>query len=193
MNARMDRTIARIILALLLGYCFGLLLAQVVRGNTALDSLVNNYRTSQGLRALTTSARLTELAQQRAYQIKDNFAHDFWWLDQSGCTRAWGENIMYRRPAADDPVTNAFNAFMGSAPHYANIVGSYTHQGSAVWLAPDGGQYVVQLFAKGCGGSTPPPPPPSQPTQPPPPPVVNQPPAPPPVVLPNTAMEPSSE
>lgn len=192
MNTRRDRTVARIILALLLGYILGVSLATVTRANVAMDSLVNSYRSSQGLRSLTTSPRLTDLAQRRAHQIKDNFAHDFWWISQSGCTQGWAENIMYRRPAADNPVSYAFNAFMGSPTHYANIVGDYTHLGSAVWLAPDGGQYVAQLFGKGCGGTSPPPPPAPQPTQPPAPPPVVQPPAPAPVVvhkLPDTAME----
>ena len=53
MNTRRDRTVARIILALLLGYILGVSLATVTRANVAMDSLVNSYRSSHGLRSLS--------------------------------------------------------------------------------------------------------------------------------------------
>lgn len=184
-----DRRIARLLLALALGFMLATAWASFTRANTTLDGLTNSLRQANGLAQLQTSQRLTALAQERARQIVSDFSHNFWWLDDSGCTQAWGENIMYLIPAADNPAQYAYEAFRDSPTHYANMVGDYTHQGSAVFIAANGGQYVVQLFGKGCGGSTPPPPPPPTPAPDPPQPTV-VPSAPvQPSYLPNTAME----
>lgn len=195
-----NRTLARLILAAALGFMLAFSWAAFTRANEYMDSLINQYRLANGRPALVTSPTLTALADQRAREIVTAYEHNYWWIDQSGCTQGWGENLMFRVPAADDPVLHAFNAFLASGPHDANMLGDFTHVGTAVYIGPDGGQYVVQLFGKGCGSlvTSPTETAPEQPTNPSTPvpvqnPPVGQAPQPavvsPPVQLPDTSME----
>lgn len=151
-----QRTMLRIILAFALGYMLAFSVGSFTRANTIMDGLINQSRTTNGLSALTTSSTLTALAEQRALEIKDNFAHDFWWWDASGCNGI-GENLAWRTPPAENPEQYAHNQFMASPDHHANIMGDWDLVGTAL-LIIDGAQYAVQLFGNDCGGNTVPPP-----------------------------------
>jgi len=140
---------------------FILLIASVPAGNAeaGIDGATNAYRQSLGLPAIAGSGTLTEFAQQRAQQIYSpttgaNFYHQYWWWGPSGCNGI-GENIVYRIPAADNPADYAVTAWIQSEPHRQNMIGDWDIMGSATYIAPDGGQYSVQLFGEDCGGSTP--------------------------------------
>lgn len=148
-----DRRIARLILAALLGFILAAALTTVAEGHERLDRLTNRYRVAHDLHRLKYSARLHYLARKRAREIVTNFSHQYWWINRSRCTRAWGENIMYRIPAPEHRALYAFRAFRDSPPHRANMLGRYTHRGSAIYVAPNGGMYVVQLFGRRCATS----------------------------------------
>lgn len=138
-----------------LSLLFALLLffatSQPVGANTTIDGLTNQRRAELGLRQLRTPDWLNQVARRRAHQIRWNFVHDFdWTRNIRGCYRGYGENIMYRIPAAPNPARYAFRAFWNSPTHRVLMVGHWTVTNSAVYIAPNGGQYVVQLFVLRC-------------------------------------------
>lgn len=150
-----NRLIARILLALALGFMLAFSYGSLTRADAGIDGGTNAYRNSQGLGSIATSNLLTSLAAQRAQQIYSpntgaNFFHDFWWWDDSGC-RGIGENLVYRLPADSDPSGYAVQAWIDSASHRANLLGDWDVTGSAIYFAPDGGEYAAQLFGKDCG------------------------------------------
>lgn len=134
----------------------------------AIDSATNQVRAQAGLSALTTSAALTSVAAIRVQQIVTNFAHptDWQWMFDAvpGCESLLGENIAYYTTGAE-PAGWPVSAWVASPDHYANIVGDWNYQGSALYRASDGRTYAVQLFARSC--SVPPGPAPQPPAGPP--------------------------
>lgn len=117
--------------------------------HSGIDWRTNKYRAWHGLRQLPVSSVLYQIARQRSRQIVGNFSHDFWWWGRSGCD--WvGENIAYRRPKPDNVGLYFFRAWRDSPPHRVVMLGRWSVMASAVYLAPDGGAYAVQLFGSGC-------------------------------------------
>lgn len=149
------RSLAAVITALLL-------VVSTAVAHDGVDALTNDFRAQNGLHSLQTSPILTQFAEQRAREIVSDFSHDFGWWDASGC-RGVGENIHYRIPAASDPASYSVQAWINSPGHRANMLGDWDVQGSAIYLAPNGGHYAVQLFGFDCGTTSQPSPTP-QPT-----------------------------
>lgn len=116
-----------------------------------IDWRTNGYRAAHDLRRLPISTRLHDLAARRARQISVNWGHDFWWGPKSGCTGGWGENIAYRNPPPDNPGRWFFRAWRDSLPHREVMLGRWSRMASAVYVAPNGGMYAVQLFGLRCG------------------------------------------
>lgn len=142
-----------IILAVVLTFT----LSPATLADGGIDAGTNAYRQTNGLSALGTSPALSTLAFQRAQQIVcespdtcDNFHHDYWWTDHIGCWTGVGENLTYRIPSPDGDISAyAVQQWINSAPHRANMLGDFTHQGSAI-VYSDGGYFAVQLFQKVC-------------------------------------------
>lgn len=182
----MNRQAARLLLALAIGLMLTFAARAFVLGDAGIDSGTNDIRAQQGLAPIATSTLLTELAQARANEIINDFNHNYWWWDASGCSGI-GENLAYTQATdAEWPL----RAWVASAPHYENMLGDWDIMGSAE-IVSGGFRYAVQLFGRDCGSAPAPAPQPTpvpvnnppvgQPTQPP---VVKQ-----PVQLPDTSME----
>jgi len=182
----------RVLLAFFLGLMLAFVTRAFVTGDAGIDGEANAIRAQQGLPPIATSALLTDIAQQRAYQIVTDFSHTYWWWDASGC-RGIGENLAWTM-ATDEawPI----RAWVASPSHYANMLGDWDLMGSAE-IVVGGNRYAVQLFGKDCVTSPPEsgadqqtPPPTPVPVQNPP---IWQPPqptvVPAPVHLPDTSME----
>lgn len=112
--------------------------------------LVNNERTSRGLKALTLDARISSAADIRAREIKSAFSHTrpdgrscFTVLSDNGISYAGaGENIAYGQRSASEVMT----AWMNSEGHRANILNSaFTKLGVGVYSS-GGTLYFAQLF-----------------------------------------------
>lgn len=112
-----------------------------------LFNLVNNARAEQGLAPLSWSSSLAADAAVRAQEIAVSFSHtrpdgsDWWTVDPD---RMYGENLASGQSTAQE----AFNSWWASPGHKANILGSYTTCGFALYYGGDAGStyYWVQEF-----------------------------------------------
>lgn len=138
----------RKIIALVLAGALSLAVVSPATANTNIDGFTNAYRVRHGLPQLKTTDRLHFLASQRARQIVDAFQHDFAWMSKLKRDNLCGvgENIAWRRPKAGWPAKWAFEAWRDSPSHRENMLGGWSHQASAIYFAPDGGMYAVQIF-----------------------------------------------
>lgn len=112
--------------------------------------LVNNIRTSYGLKALTTNWELSRVARYKAQDMHDNryFSHTsptygspFDMMKTFGITyRSAGENIAMGYSTAQAVV----NAWMNSSGHRANILNSSYTQIGVGYVAD--GNYCSQMF-----------------------------------------------
>jgi uncharacterized protein YkwD len=118
---------------------------------TAHDGLIwatNRFRLNHGLPWLWTNDNLDRLAHQRARQIVgDGFFHRFDWVNQTHC-EVGGENLAYRMPALDSHRIGWFmDAWRDSPTHRDMMLGrGWKRMGAAIYVAPDGAMYGVQLF-----------------------------------------------
>ena len=144
-----------------------LLLPVPASAGFSIDADTNAQRTAYGLPALQTSSALSSLALIRAQQAVLNFDHpdNYQWMFDyiPGCEAALGENLAYYTTGAEPagwPVAN----WMTSPSHRANILGSWSWQGSAI-LYSGTRTYAVQIFGLACQSSQAPPvaPPPFDP------------------------------
>ncbi len=95
--------------------------------------LINNYRVSNGVAALTWSETDASVAAVRAKEIASDFSHN----SASGANDGYGENIAVTYGGTASEVVNAW---IGSAGHKANILRkSYATAGLAVYKV--GGAY----------------------------------------------------
>ncbi len=113
-------------------------------------TLVNQYRASAGLSAVTLDDDLCGAAQVRAKEIRTSFSHTrpdgtscFSVLGERGISyRGAGENIAYGQSDAEEVMT----AWMNSDGHRANILNaSFTRLGVGVYSA-GGTLYFAQMF-----------------------------------------------
>lgn len=112
--------------------------------------LVNQYRASNGLGALTLDSSLCNAASIRAQEIKTSFSHTrpdgsscFTVLSQLGISYGGaGENIAYGQSSPEEVMT----AWMNSDGHRANILNSsFTKLGVGVYSS-GGTLYWAQMF-----------------------------------------------
>ena len=112
-----------------------------------LFNLVNNERQNQGLPPLTWNSALASDAAVRAQEIAVVFSHtrpdgsEWWTVDPD---RMYGENLASGQSTAQE----AFNSWMASPGHRANILGDYSSCGFALYYGGDAGStyYWVQEF-----------------------------------------------
>ena len=112
-----------------------------------LFNLVNNERQNQGLTPLTWNSALASDAAVRAQEIAVVFSHtrpdgsEWWTVDPD---RMYGENLASGQSTAQE----AFNSWMASPGHRANILGDYSSCGFALYYGGDAGStyYWVQEF-----------------------------------------------
>src|SRR5439155_4701175 len=128
---------------------------------TAQQTLINQDRAPHGcLPALAWNNCLAGIAKQNADRIaaQGYLSHTNGpTLDLSclpGATYA-GENIAYTSAGINDPQVN--DMFMNSAPHRANILGTYNYVGTAWTVASNGWGYIADEFLNTQGTVTPPP------------------------------------
>jgi hypothetical protein len=116
---------------------------------SAQQTLINQDRASAGLAPLAWSSCLYDIALQNAQRIAGQgyLSHTNGpTLDMacgSGATQA-GENVAYTSAGIDDAQANTM--FMNSAPHRANILGSYNYVATAWVVAPNGYGYIAEEF-----------------------------------------------
>ena len=117
---------------------------------SAQQTLINQDRAQNGgLPALAWNNCLANIAQQNADRIaaQGSLSHTNGpTLDLAclpGATYA-GENIAFTSRGIDDAQVNTM--FMNSAPHRANILGTFTLVGTAWTVAPNGYGYIAEEF-----------------------------------------------
>lgn len=132
-------------------------------------SLVNQARAGAGLPPLNRNSAIDGVAATWAAQMAANgtMSHNPAYAAQipAGWTAA-AENVASGQPSGSAMHT----AWMGSAPHRANILGNFTDVGIA-FLVAGGTTWGVEVFANYPGSvvaAPPPPPPPPPPAAPPP-------------------------
>jgi uncharacterized protein YkwD len=117
-------------------------------------SLVNNQRASIGVGALTHLPLMREVARGHCVHMTQG-SHDFFAHTNpegdgptqryglAGGSGGCGENIA----AGYSTPTSAFNGWMGSPGHKANIENAgYTKTGVGYWAGPSWGHYWTQMF-----------------------------------------------
>ena len=133
-----------------------------------LFTLTNQDRASAGLNVLVNDTYLHQKAEWRAQDMGDRnyFSHEippdntmvFASMQADGyCFKVAGENIGLST-YGDDAATNRIEiAFMNSASHRANILGSWAHMGVGAYKAADGRKLYAVLFSVPCGVNVAPP------------------------------------
>jgi uncharacterized protein YkwD len=127
-----------------------------------LFTLTNQDRASAGLNVLVNDTYLHQKAEWRAQDMGDRnyFSHEippdntmvFASMQADGyCFKVAGENIGLST-YGDDAATNRIEiAFMNSASHRANILGSWAHMGVGAYKSADGRKLYAVLFSVPCG------------------------------------------
>jgi uncharacterized protein YkwD len=118
--------------------------AEVSAVEEQFHALVNEVREAHGLRPLSMKGRLSRLAGKHSRQMASQGR-----LFHSDLTRI----LSYRRRAAGENVgmayslTQALDAFLGSAAHRKNLLGKWDRTGVGVTVRGD--QYwVTQIFSR---------------------------------------------
>jgi len=122
-----------------------------------LVTLTNQARAENGLPALQVDSRLVNIARSRAGDMatKNYFSHTsptgetaFTLLAEAGISyKKAGENIGRNTYADSQTVMIAFQTWMASADHKANILsGDFTHIGIGAAVSASGMKYFTQIF-----------------------------------------------
>lgn len=106
-------------------------------------SLVNSYRSGNGLGGLSRDGSLDSYARSWAERMAANggLSHS----DIGSLLGAWSsvaENV-----GVGGSVDAVFNALAGSSGHRANMLGGYTHFGVGVWVDSSGTIWTAHVFA----------------------------------------------
>ncbi|MGL2965782.1 CAP domain-containing protein [Flavobacterium sp. XGLA_31] len=117
-----------------------------------LVTLINNYRQSIGLNTLQVINHISYKSEEHNEYMIDNKVvnHDYFYdrsenlIEVLGAEKV-GENIAYNYLTAE----SAFNAWLNSPTHKANIEGDFTHFGISVTTDPaTGRKYYTNMFIK---------------------------------------------
>lgn len=105
-------------------------------------SLINSYRSGNGLAGLTRDASLDSRARSWSEQMANNggLSHS----DVGSLLPPWsvaGENV-----GTGGSVSAIFDALAGSSGHKANMLGAYTHYGVGVWVDSAGVIWTTHVF-----------------------------------------------
>ncbi|WP_084089618.1 CAP domain-containing protein [Flavobacterium granuli] len=114
--------------------------------------LINNYRVSIGLNSLVKSNFISSKAEEHNnYMLSTNIlSHDNFNTRSQDImkvlgAKAVGENVAYN----SSTVQAAFDAWLASSGHKANIEGTYTHFGISIRVnSVSGRKYYTNIFAK---------------------------------------------
>ena len=114
--------------------------------------VVNNYRVSQGLSALTLINHISYKSEEHNdYMIEKNVVnHDYFNQRASNIKSVLGavtvgENIAYNFSTPN----SALHAWLQSPGHKENIEGDYTHFGVSISINPaNGKKYYTNIFMK---------------------------------------------
>jgi uncharacterized protein YkwD len=116
-----------------------------------LMDLINTYRVSIGLNSLVKTNYISSKAEEHSnYMLTTNvLSHDNFSIRSQDIMKALGaksvgENVAYNKSTPQD----AFDAWLASPGHKANIEGSYTNFGISVRVSSDGRKYYTNIFAK---------------------------------------------
>lgn len=106
-------------------------------------SLVNSYRSGNGLGGLTRDGSLDSYARSWSERLAANggLSHS----DIGSLLGSWSsvaENV-----GMGGSVDAVFNALAGSSGHRANMLGGYTHFGIGVWVDSSGTVWTTHVFA----------------------------------------------
>ena len=126
-----------------------------------LFTLTNHDRVSAGLKALTNDSYLHKEAEWRAKDMgdRDYFSHQIppgnttVFADMQKdhyCFKVAGENIGLSTYSDGTATSRIEVAFMGSAGHRANILGTWTRMGIGAYKAADGRKLYAVLFSIAC-------------------------------------------
>lgn len=117
--------------------------------------LVNDYRASKGLSALTWSSEIADVCREHSVNMSNGtvpFGHDG--FTARGVTLqttvGWStiaENVAFNNGFAD-PATTAVNGWINSPGHETNMTGNYTKTGMGVAISSDGSYYFTQIFIR---------------------------------------------
>jgi len=134
-----------------------ILIAQSSINTAALEQAVfnqiNNYRVSQGLRALTRNSAIDNQARTHSQNMANAtvpFGHTGFSerVKATGISyRAAGENVAFNQ-GYSDPATIAVQGWLKSSGHLANIKGNYEQTGIGVAKNSRGGIYFTQIFIR---------------------------------------------
>jgi uncharacterized protein YkwD len=117
--------------------------------------LVNQHRAEKGLGALTLHVTVVEQARAHSRHMAagpDNFNHDGFQdrvdaINKVVSISLAGENIAFNS-GLSDPGRVAFDAWLKSDGHRANIEGDFDITGIGVVKTKDGIYYLTQIFAR---------------------------------------------
>lgn len=111
--------------------------------------LVNEERSSRGLKELTSRNDITKIANRRAEEISENYTHEcpdgtYIWnvLVESGVTGAASENIAFGQSSPKEVV----EAWMASSQHRTSILNERYNKLGVGYCEKDGVTYWVQIF-----------------------------------------------
>jgi len=118
---------------------------------TEVMTLVNNYRQSIGLNTLAEIDYISYKSEEHnEYMITTNSVNHNFFADRAtnlmqvlGATNV-SENLAYSYSTAQ----SAFNAWMNSEGHKANIEGNFTHFGVSIRTNAEGKKYYTNIFIK---------------------------------------------
>jgi uncharacterized protein YkwD len=118
-------------------------------------TLVNDYRASKGLARLESDDVIRRVARGHSTNMMQGvtpFGHDGFSdrvaeIQKSITTLGAAENVAYNAGYAD-PAQAAFDGWIASAGHKANIEGSYTKTGIGVDRRSDGRFFLTQIFIR---------------------------------------------
>jgi uncharacterized protein YkwD len=113
--------------------------------------LINNYRQGLGLNKLESIDHISYKAEEHdEYMISMNaVSHNFFqnryqnMVDVLGAKNV-SENLAYSYSTS----ASAFNAWLNSEGHKANIIGQYTHFGISIRVNAEGKKYYTNIFIK---------------------------------------------
>lgn len=117
--------------------------------------LINQHRADKGLAPLTLSDVITTQARQHSRNMADGttpFSHDGFQERVDAIKKqinigAAGENVAMNS-GYTDPARTAFDGWIKSDGHRANIEGDYNLTGIGVSQSSTGAYYLTQIFAK---------------------------------------------
>ncbi len=144
----MGTTSSRWAAGLVLGLAIGLVPATAAADSTQ-QTLINQDRAASSLAPLSWSDCLLTIAQQNAQRIANQgyLSHTNGPTLDLACginSTSAGENVAYMSGGINDPQANTM--FMNSAPHRANILGSYNYVATAWVVAANGYGYIAEEF-----------------------------------------------